>query len=258
MTRGAVFPHVIELNALGTDAPTAKTIATDRLALDTDVAIYIVDGEAGADDDIDGISGYNAGQFCILRAATGRTHTLKDENAGAAAAADRIRTLGGGDQAFTDDEPVFLYHDETLDRWLVVAGPPVEIFISKEILFSALSDSPATGDIVDGFPNGIKLPDSDERGTLTAISAWATCDDGNKGTGTNTIDIEVDSSQAFASPTVLFTITLGTASFAEDTSPAAWTPGTDKFIRAKWNTANASPPEKVRVGVVLKERAEAV
>lgn len=123
MTRGAVFPHVVDLGAVGTNTPTAKTVNTDRLVIDTDVASYIVDGEGAADDDIDGISGFNAGQLLLLIAATGRTITLKDENAGAAAATDKIRTMGGADQAFGDDEAVLLYHDETLNRWVVIAGP---------------------------------------------------------------------------------------------------------------------------------------
>ena len=58
-------------------------------------------------------------------------------------------------------------------------------------------------------------------------------------------------------PTTIFTITLGVASFAEDTTPQAWDPDTDKYIRAKWAAADAAPPEKVRVGVVLKQRSEA-
>lgn len=127
MTRGAVFDHVLVLGALGTIAPVAKTVGTDRLALDTNVANYIVDGQGGANDDIDGISGFNEGQFLLLHAATGRTITLKDEDAGAAADTDKIRTIGGVDMPFGDDEAVLLYHDDTLDRWIVISGPAASL-----------------------------------------------------------------------------------------------------------------------------------
>ena len=51
MTRGAVFPHVVDLGAVGTSAPAAKTIASDKLAITTNVSLYIVDGESGANDE---------------------------------------------------------------------------------------------------------------------------------------------------------------------------------------------------------------
>jgi hypothetical protein len=123
VTRNAVFDYIVELGGLGTAAPTAKTLSSDRLAIDTNVAVYYVAAQSGVTDDIDGISGFNEGQFIIIRAAPFATLTLKDENAGAAAATDKIRLPGAVDVSFTDDEAVFLYHDDTLDRWVLLGGP---------------------------------------------------------------------------------------------------------------------------------------
>ena len=146
ITRGAVFNHLIDLGALGTNAPTAVTIASDRIALTTNVGEYVVDGAGGADDDIDGISGFKEGMFLLLRAATGRTHTLKDENAGAAANTDRIRLPGAIDVTFTDDECVLLYHDDTLDRWVLISGPiPAASLTAKGVVELATTAEINTG-----------------------------------------------------------------------------------------------------------------
>lgn len=133
MTRGAAFNYVVELNALGASAPTPVTLGTDRLALTAYTSTYLVAAESGTTDDIDGISGFNENQFIMLRADTGDTLTLKDENAGAASTSDRIRLPNGTDVSFTDDEVVLLWHDDTLDRWILIAGPGAAVALAAHV-----------------------------------------------------------------------------------------------------------------------------
>jgi len=122
MSRGASFNHLVNLGGLGTDAPTSVTLASDKMDLTQDTAVYVVNGEGSANDDLDGIdiSDGRAGQFLLIIPATGLTITLKDENAGADATSDRIRTPGGTDLALADDEAALLWHNTTLDRWVVI------------------------------------------------------------------------------------------------------------------------------------------
>lgn len=122
----------VALEALSAPAPTPATLSLDRLALTTGVAVYIVSAESGTTDDVDGISGFTESQFLLFRAATGHTLTLKNENAGAAAPSDRIKLWNGLDVIITDSMCIFLYHDDTLDRWIQIAGPLVHTSVMHQ------------------------------------------------------------------------------------------------------------------------------
>lgn len=130
-----------------------------------------------------------------------------------------------------------------------------EAHTARNIAFSSIDDDPSAGDIVDGFPNGIPVGEPGEHGTFTAIRAKATCDDANKGTGTNTIVVEVDNNPAFSSATILFTLPLAALGEVDDTGlDNAWDAG-DIFVRARWTAVGATKPQKVRVFFYFKEKA---
>ncbi len=98
-----------------------KTLAADEFTLDADKAAYVVAAQSASADDLDGIEGHGGfGRLVILRADTGDTITIKDENAGASAA-DRIRTAGGSDVVIVEDEAAFLWYDAVLARWVVLS-----------------------------------------------------------------------------------------------------------------------------------------
>ena len=229
MTRNAVFDKIVELGGVGTDAPTPVTIATDRIALTTNKAIYIVTGAAG-NDDIDGISGFNEGQFLLLRAAVGETHTMKDEDAGAASVSDRIRLPGGTDVDIKDDESAFLYHDDTLDRWLLIAGPSAGGGSNHDILSATHSDSTAAavvrGDVMigDSAPKWVRLPLTATRVLLSSTTdvAWglvnltshvtSTLPILNGGTGETTAQAAIDALSAVSGATDEHVLTKDTGS----------------------------------------------
>lgn len=132
------------LAEMDVEAPAAITLSTDRLTITAGSAACKVAAESGTADDLDGISNFNEGQFLILRADTGDTITLKDENAGAASTSDRLRLPGGEDIDITEDEAVLLYHDDTLDRWIYIGG----VSARDEHVMSITVEDPADADSI--------------------------------------------------------------------------------------------------------------
>lgn len=143
----------------------------------------------------------------------------------------------------------------------VAAGDPhtgyrlesVDLFVSKTFTFTVPVDALATGALV---PEIMLAGESGEHGTLSFVRAKAVCV--TAGTGTNTILVEVDDNPGFTSATTIATLNLGTSTEADDaTEDAAWTPTTNVFVRARCTAVGATPPDKVTVFLVAKERAEA-
>lgn len=163
---------------------------------------------------------------------------------------------GGGDELAVQD----LASDVATDGQVAAAdgaGATIfeDIYTTHIITFSSENDTPAAGDTVDGFPQGINVGESGEHGAFTAIRSKCTVDDANKGTGTNTIAIEADDNPAFSSLTRLFILNIDALGEVDDIMlDNTWAAG-DIFVRARW-IAVATAPKRVRVQFFFKEQAE--
>ena len=246
MTRGAAFNYLIEFGGLGAAAGTAKTLSSDRLALDTNVATYIVSAESGTADDIDGISGFNECQFLILRAATGHTLTLKDENAGAAAATDKIRLPGARDVAIADDEVALLYHDDTLDRWVLLAGPPPANSTTRTI--TVIIDGGGSA-VTTGVKADVEIPFGCTINRVTALAdqSGSIVVDIWKDTYANYPPTDADSITSATPPTIT------TATKSQDSTLTSWTTAITAGDTLRFNVDSCTTIQRVTLSIKVTE-----
>ena len=123
---------------------------------------------------------------------------------------------------------------------------------SKIFQFPAHDEDLAVG--VMGARPGTNTGEAGEHGDYTAIRATAFAGTVGSGAGATTILIEADNSPAFASPVVLFTLTLtGVTEHADTVLDNTWAAG-DIFVRARCTAIEAVPPKDVNVEFMVKER----
>ncbi len=135
----------------------------------------------------------------------------------------------------------------TTERW-DLANP----HISKIFQFPAHDEDLAVG--VMGARPGTNTGEAGKHGDYTALYATAFAGTAGSGAGATTILIEADNSPAFASPVVLYTLTLTGVDEHEDTVlDNPWAAG-DIFVRARCTAIEAVAPKDVNVEFIVKER----